>query len=106
MAARVLEAKGISCEVINIHTIKPLDAPMLLTSIQKTGCVVVAEEHQKLGIKWRSRSLLAENKPTPIEFVAVNDKFGESGTPAQLMQKYGLSSEKIVEAVEKVIKRK
>ena len=107
VAARVLEAKGISCEVINIHTIKPLDAPMLLSSIQKTGCVVVAEEHQKLGgLGGSIATLLAENKPTPIEFVAVNDKFGESGTPAQLMQKYGLSSEKIVEAVEIVIKRK
>ncbi len=106
-AARVLEAKGTSCEVINIHTIKPLDAPMILKSVSKTACVVVAEEHQKHGGLGASIStLLAENKPAPIEFVAVDDKFGESGKPADLMKKYGLSSGDIVNAVEKVIKRK
>lgn len=106
-AARALEAKGVSCEVINIHTIKPLDANIIIDSVAKTGCIVVAEEHQKLGGLGGSIStLLAENKPTPMEFVAVDDKFGESGKPADLMKKYGLSSADIVLAVEKVVKRK
>lgn len=106
-AAKTLEQKGISCEVINIHTIKPLDDKIILDSVRKTGCIVVAEEHQKLGgLGGSIATLLAEKQPTPIEFVAVNDKFGESGTPAQLMKKYGLSAENIVQATERVLGRK
>jgi len=107
VAAKELEQKGISCEVINIHTIKPLDNKIILDSVAKTKCIVVAEEHQKLGgLGGSVATLLAENKPTAIEFVSVDDKFGESGTPAQLMEKYGLSSSAIIVAVEKVMKRK
>lgn len=107
VAARELEAKGISCEVINIHTIKPLDDKIILDSIAKTKCIVVAEEHQKLGgLGGSIATLLAENNPCPIEFVAVDDKFGESGPPAELMKKYGLSSKNIVAAAEKVVGRK
>lgn len=101
LAARVLEEKGVSCEIINIHTIKPLDDAIILKSIAKTGKVVVAEEHQRLGGLGSSvAQLLAEQAPTPMRFVAVNDSFGESGTPAQLMLKYGLDSTDIVKAVE------
>jgi len=106
-ASEQLEALGISAEVINIHTIKPLDAEAILTSVTKTGCVVSAEEHNYIGGLGESISgLLAKNNPVPQEFVAVNDSFGESGTPAQLMEKYGLNDKAIVAAVQKVIKRK
>lgn len=101
LAARVLEAQGISCEIINIHTIKPLDDGMILKSVAKTGKVVVAEEHQRLGGLGSAVSqLLAEKNPCPMRFVAVNDSFGESGTPAQLMTKYGLTDLDIVKAVQ------
>ncbi|HET6243946.1 MAG: transketolase family protein [Bacteroidetes bacterium] len=106
-AAEILESKGISAEVINIHTIKPLDNEAILNSVRKTKCVVSAEEHQMNGGLGDSiAQLLGRNFPSPLEMVAVNDSFGESGTPDELMEKYGLSTEKIVEAVEKVIKRK
>ncbi|MGG6231372.1 transketolase family protein [Tenacibaculum sp. SDUM215027] len=106
-AAEQLEAKGISAEVINIHTIKPLDEEAILKSVTKTGCVVTAEEHNKYGGLGESVArCLATNTPTPQEFVAVNDSFGESATPDQLMKKYGLNDEAIVKAVEKVISRK
>ncbi|MDX8554117.1 transketolase family protein [Tenacibaculum sp. 1B UA] len=106
-AAEQLEAKGISAEVINIHTIKPLDEEAILKSVAKTGCVVTAEEHNKYGGLGESVArCLATNNPTPQEFVAVNDSFGESATPDQLMKKYGLNDEAIVKAVEKVISRK
>lgn len=106
-AAEALEAKGISAEVINIHTIKPLDEEAILKSVAKTGCVVTAEEHNILGGLGESVArTLALNNPAPQEFVAVNDSFGESGTPDQLMEKYKLNDTAIVEAVEKVIKRK
>ena len=106
-AAEQLEAKGISAEVINIHTIKPLDEEAILKSVAKTGCVVTAEEHNKYGGLGESVArCLATNTPTPQEFVAVNDSFGESATPDQLMKKYGLNDEAIVKAVEKVISRK
>jgi|UniRef100_UPI00404AC71B transketolase len=106
-AAEELEGKGISAEVINIHTIKPLDASAILKSVEKTGCIVTAEEHNIIGGLGESISrLLVQNKLVPQEFVAVNDSFGESGTPAQLMEKYKLNDKAIVEAVEKVIKRK
>jgi len=107
IAAEALEAKGISAEVINIHTIKPLDDEAILKSVGKTGCVVTAEEHNILGGLGESVArVLSLNNPSPQEFVAVQDSFGESGTPAQLMDKYGLNSDAIIAAAVKVIKRK
>jgi len=106
-AAEQLEEKGISAEVINIHTIKPLDEAAILASVKKTGCVVTAEEHNFLGGLGESVArTLTLNHPTPQEFVATNDTFGESGTPEELMEKYGLNADAIVKASEKVIKRK
>lgn len=106
-AEATLAAKGISVEVINIHTIKPLDVEAVLTSVAKTKCVVTAEEHQiNGGLGDSIAQVLGRFNPTPIEMVAVNDSFGESGTPTQLLKKYGLGPENIVEAVEKVLKRK
>ncbi len=106
-ASEVLEAKGISAEVINIHTIKPLDKEAILSSVTKTRCIVTAEEHNYYGGLGESVArVLAQHKPTLQEFIATNDTFGESGTPEQLMEKYGLNSNAIVKAVEKVIKRK
>lgn len=106
-AAEQLEEKGISAEVIDIHTIKPLDEEAILASVKKTGCVVTAEEHNFLGGLGESVArTLALNTPAPQEFVATMDTFGESGTPEQLMEKYGLNAEAIVKASEKVIKRK
>ncbi len=105
-AAEVLENRGISVEVINIHTIKPLDEEAILQSVRKTGCVVTAEEHNYLGGLGESVArVLAKHHPAPQEFVATNDTFGESGTPEQLMEKYGLNSNAIVKAVETVLKR-
>jgi transketolase len=107
LAAEALAEKGISAEVINIHTIKPLDEVAILKSVQKTGCVVTAEEHNIIGGLGESVSrCLVQNHLVPQEFVAVNDSFGESGTPAQLMEKYGLNSAAIVEKAEKVLARK
>jgi len=106
-AGEKLSEMGIDAEIINIHTIKPLDAEAVLKSVAKTGCVVTAEEHNRLGGLGDSiAQLLAVNNPTPQEYVAVNDSFGESGTPAQLMTKYGLDAEHIIKAVQKVIARK
>ena len=106
-AAKTLNEKGISAEVINIHTIKPLDNDIILKSVAKTGAIVTAEEHNFLGGLGESVArVLAENTPTPQEFIATQDTFGESGTPAQLMEKYGLNANAIVAATEKVIKRK
>ena len=106
-AAETLENEGISAEVINIHTIKPLDEEIILSSIGKTGCIVTAEEHNKFGGLGESVArCLAANNPTPQEFVATNDTFGESGTPKQLMDKYGINAEAIVNASKKVISRK
>ncbi|MDR2223065.1 MAG: transketolase family protein [Flavobacteriaceae bacterium] len=107
IAAEELEAKGISAEVINIHTIKPLDEEAILKSVAKTGCIVTAEEHNFLGGLGESVSrVLALNNPLPQEFVAVQDTFGESGTPEELMNKYGLNAAAIVEKAQAVIKRK
>ncbi len=107
LAAEALEKEGISAEVINIHTIKPLDEEIILKSIGKTGCVVTAEEHNKFGGLGESVArCLSENRPTPQEFVAVNDSFGESATPAELMKKYNINDEAVVKAVKKVLKRK
>lgn len=106
-AGEMLAEKGIDAEIINIHTIKPLDKEAILKSVAKTGCVVTCEEHQYNGGLGDSvAQLLALNNPKPIEYVGINDKFGESGKPEDLMVKYGLKSQDIVEAVEKVIKRK
>ena len=106
LAADELSKKGISAEVINIHTIKPLDEEAILKSVAKTGCLVSCEEHNYLGGLGESISrVLVENHPVPQEFVATKDTFGESGTPAQLMKKYGLDSTAIVASAEKVLKR-
>ncbi len=106
-AEAILAEKGISAEVINIHTIKPLDVEAILQSVKKTGCVVTCEEHQMNGGLGDSvAQVLARHYPAPIEFIAVNDSFGESGKPMDLLKKYGLSPENIVTAVESVIKRK
>ncbi|MDG1386486.1 MAG: transketolase C-terminal domain-containing protein [Flavobacteriaceae bacterium] len=106
-AAKILNEQGISAEVINIHTIKPLDDAIIIKSIAKTGCIVTAEEHNYMGGLGESVArVLALNHPTPQEFVATQDTFGESGTPAQLMDKYGLNKEAIVTASQKVIQRK
>jgi transketolase len=105
--AKTLNEKGISAEVINIHTIKPLDNDIILKSVAKTGAIVTAEEHNFLGGLGESVArVLAENTPTPQEFIATKDTFGESGTPAQLMDKYGLNAKAIVAASEKIIQRK
>jgi transketolase len=107
LAAEVLMENGISAEVINIHTIKPLDKEAILNSVSKTKCIVTAEEHNYLGGLGESIArVLAENAPTPQEFIATNDTFGESGTPAQLLDKYGLNANAIEKAALKVIARK
>ncbi|MCT1523213.1 MULTISPECIES: transketolase family protein [Sphingobacterium] len=106
-AGEELEKAGINAEIINIHTIKPLDAEAILKSVAKTKCVVTAEEHNRLGGLGDSvAQVLAKELPTPQEYVAVDDSFGESGTPAQLMEKYGLTAADIVKAAKKVISRK
>ena len=106
-AGHALAEKGIDAEVVNIHTIKPLDRDAILASVKKTGCVVSAEEHQMNGGLGDSiAQLLSRELPTPMEFVAVNDSFGESGTPDQLLEKYGLTSDAIVAAAQRAIARK
>ncbi len=106
-AARELEAKGISAEVINIHTIKPLDTKAIIKSISKTRCAVTCEEHNVLGGMGDSvAQVAARNLPIPIEFIGTNDTFGESGTPMQLLEKYGLSASNIAAAAQKAIARK
>lgn len=106
-ACEILESKGIRAEIINIHTIKPLDKAAVLASVRKTGCAVSAEEHQMNGgLGDAIAQVLSSEFPSPLEYVAVNDSFGESGTPEQLMKKYGLEAENIVLAAEKAIKRR
>ena len=106
-ASEALEKEGISAEVINIHTIKPLDEKTILASVLNTKCIVTAEEHNILGGLGESVSrVLAQNLPVPQEFVAVQDSFGESGTPDQLMDKYNLNKDAIVKAAKKVMARK
>lgn len=106
-AAEALEQAGISAEVLNMATIKPLDEKAILSSVAKTGCVVTTEEHNRFGGLGESvAQTLTTNHPVPQEFVAVNDSFGESGTPAQLMDKYGLNAAAIEAAAKKVIARK
>ncbi|MEL4307301.1 transketolase family protein [Joostella sp. CR20] len=107
LAGEKLAEQGISADILDIHTIKPLDEEAILASVAKTGCVVTAEEHNYLGGLGESVArTLALNNPTPQEFIATQDTFGESGTPAQLMDKYGLNSDAIINAVTKVLKRK
>ncbi len=106
-AGRILLEKGINPEIINIHTIKPLDVQAVLESVRKTKCCVTAEEHMIAGGLGESiAQVLVTNLPVPMEMVAVNDTFGESGTPDELMTKYGLDTPDIVRAVEKVLARK
>ena len=106
-ASEKLEEQGIAAEVINIHTIKPLDEEIILKSVGKTGCIVTAEEHNIIGGLGESVArTLSLKAPTPQEFIGTNDTFGESGTPALLMEKYGLNAFSIVEAAKKVITRK
>ncbi|CAN5546674.1 transketolase C-terminal domain-containing protein [soil metagenome] len=106
-AGEILESMGIDAEIINIHTIKPLDEEAILKSVAKTGCVVTAEEHNRLGGLGDSvAQVLVTKHLAPQEYVAVNDSFGESGKPADLMKKYGLDAEHIVKAVQKVMARR
>ncbi len=106
-AGHMLAEKGIDAEVVNIHTIKPLDRDAILASAKKTGCVVTAEEHQMNGGLGDSiAQLLSRELPTPMEFVAVDDSFGESGTPDQLLEKYGLTATAIVDAAVRAMSRK
>ncbi len=106
-AAKILATKGINADVINIHTIKPIDKEAILNSIQKTGCAVSAEEHNILGGLGDSIAQIASREfPVPMEFIGTNDTFGESGKPAELLVKYGLDAAHIVAAAEKVISRK
>lgn len=106
-AGRILEEKGYSVELINIHTIKPLDTEAVIKSLTKTGCAVTAEEHNVLGGLGDSiAQVAARHIPCPIEYVGTNDTFGESGKPTDLLKKYGLDTPNIVEAAEKAIARK
>jgi transketolase len=106
-AGEQLAELGIDAEIINIHTIKPLDEKAILASVAKTGCVVSAEEHNRLGgLGDTIAQVLVWHAPVPMEYVAVNDSFGESGTPEQLMKKYGLDDVHIVQAAQRVLKRK
>ena len=106
-AAKALEEKGLSVEVINIHTIKPLDKEAIIASITKTKCAVTVEEHNILGGLGDSiAQVAASNFPIPIEYVGTKDTFGESGTPAQLLTKYGLDTPDVIAAVERVLSRK
>ena len=106
-AAQALDKMGISVDLLNIHTIKPLDESAVLASVQKTGCIVTAEEHNKFGGMGSAiAEFLMTTDPKPMEMIAVNDSFGESGKPAQLLEKYGLSTTNIIEAAKKAISRK
>ena len=106
-AGEILSEQGIEADIINIHTIKPLDEEAILKSVRKTGCAVSAEEHMiNGGLGDSVAQVLARNYPAPVEYVGVHDTFGESATPDQLMEKYGLTADKIVEQVKKVMKRK
>ena len=107
LAAEQLEAEGIAAEVINIHTIKPLDEALIIESVLKTGAIVTAEEHNYIGGLGESISgALSKNHPTPQEYVATQDTFGESGSPIQLMEKYGLNKNAIISASKRVLARK
>lgn len=106
-AEAILRAEGISVELINIHTIKPLDTEAILASVAKTGCAVSAEEHQfNGGLNDSIAQTLVRNQPAPLEFIGVDDSFGESGKPEELLEKYGLNAKNIVEAAKRAISRK
>ena len=106
-AEALLAEKGISVELINVHTVKPLDVEAILNSVSKTGCAVTCEEHQiNGGLGDSVAQVLSRFRPAPVEMVAVNDSFGESGKPTDLLTKYGLDPSAIVEAAQKVLKRK
>ena len=106
-AGRILEEKGISVELINIHTIKPLDEEAILKSIRKTKCAVTAEEHNILGGLGDSIAHVASaHFPIPIEYIGTKDTFGESGKPLELLKKYGLDTPDILAAAEKVLAKK
>ena len=106
-AVEILEKEGIHCDLINIHTIKPLDTAAIIQSIQKTKCIVTAEEHQQNGGLGDSVAQVASmHCPAPHEYVAVKDTFGESGKPMDLLEKYGLNAASIIASVKKVIERK
>jgi len=106
-AAEILKKEGIEVRVVNMHTIKPIDVKMILDSAKKTGAIVSAEEHQVHGgLGSAIAEVLAKNYPIPLEMIAVQDTFGETGNPQQLLEKYGLKDKNIVEAARKVIKRK
>jgi transketolase len=106
-AAEQLASQGIRAEVINMHTIKPLDEEAVLRSVERTGCLVTCEEHNRHGgLGDAVAQVLAMHRPTPQEYVAVNDTFGESGTPDQLLKKYGLDTPDIVKAAHRVMARK
>jgi transketolase len=106
-AGKILEEKGIKAEVINIHTVKPLDTEAVIKSLRKTKCAVTAEEHNIIGGMGDAIAQAAVKEfPVPIEYVGTKDTFGESGTPTQLLAKYGLDTPNILDAVEKVMKRK
>lgn len=106
-AGRILEEKGISVELINIHTIKPLDTEAIIKSISKTKCAVTVEEHNVIGgLGDAIAQVAAKHQPVPIEYIGTNDTFGESGKPTELLTKYGLDTPFIVAAAEKVMSRK
>jgi len=106
-AGRILEEKGISVEVINLHTVKPLDTAAILKSVQKTKCAVTAEEHNIIGgLGDAVAQTLSKHFPAPVEYVGTLDTFGESGTPEELLKKYHLDTPDILAAVEKVLARK
>ncbi|HUR11272.1 MAG TPA: transketolase C-terminal domain-containing protein [Flavitalea sp.] len=106
-AGRILEEQGISVEIINLHTVKPLDTEAVLSSIRKTKCAVTVEEHNVIGgLGDAVGQTAARNFPIPIEYIGTKDTFGESGTPADLLKKYGLDTPFIVEAAKKVMARK
>ena len=102
-----MDKQGLEAEVINVHTIKPMDVDAVLASVGKTGCAVTCEEHNKFGgLGDAIAQVLTTQRPTPQEYVAVNDSFGESGTPDQLLKKYGLDAPDIVKAAQRVLLRK
>ncbi|MBD3330792.1 transketolase family protein [Candidatus Peregrinibacteria bacterium] len=106
-AAEALKSEGVDVEVVNLHTIKPIDADTIVETARKTGCIVTAEEHQKNGGMGSAvMEVLAQNYPVPVEMVGINDTFGESGSPSELMEKYGITSKNIIEMVKKVLTRK
>lgn len=106
-AAKILAEKGYTVDLINIHTIKPIDTEAVIQSVRKTKCAVTAEEHQIVGgLGSAIMKVIAEHQPIPVEFVGMHDKFGESGTPDQLLEKYGMSTQHVVDAALKVMARK